>query len=111
MPTLSAPPRLLVADDEEGLLFLIADALRREGYEVEAVESGEEALAWLRSQPADLLLLDLKLPDLPAPVLVERLRKLGREFPFIIITGHGDERTAVEVMKQGALDYVMKDKG
>jgi PAS domain S-box-containing protein len=106
-----SPARLLVVDDEEGLLFLISDALRREGYEVESLDSGEAALEWLRSHLPDLMLLDLKLGDLPAPTLVDRLRKLGREIPFVIITGHGDERTAVEVMKQGALDYVMKDKG
>jgi two-component system sensor kinase FixL len=103
--------RLLVVDDEEGLLFLITDVLRREGYEVEGLDSGEAALEWLRTQKADLLLLDLKLTDLPAPVLIERLRAQGRVFPFMVITGHGDERTAVDVMKQGALDYVMKDKG
>lgn len=108
---ISIPTRLLVVDDEEGLLFLISDALRHEGYQVEALDSGEKALEWLRTQTPDLVLLDLNLADLPGPALVERLRKLGREFPFIVITGHGDERTAVEVMKQGALDYVMKDKG
>ena len=103
--------RLLIADDEEGLLFLMGDALRREGYEVEAFPSGGEAYEWLSRETADLLLLDLKLIDFSATVLIERLRKEGRDFPFIVVTGHGDERTAVEVMKQGALDYVMKDAG
>jgi PAS domain S-box-containing protein len=101
----------VVADDEEGLLFLMVDALRREGFEVEGFESGEDALEWLTRESADLLLLDLKLGDLPAPQLIERLRERGRDFPFVVITGHGDERTAVEVMKQGALDYVMKESG
>ena len=105
------PARLLVADDEEGLLFLMVDGLRREGFEVEGFDSGEKALEWLENHDCDLLLLDLKLGDLPAPKLVERMRALGRDFPFIIVTGHGDERTAVEAMKQGALDYVMKDAG
>jgi len=102
---------MLVADDEEGLLFLMVDGLRREGYEVEGFDNGEEAIEWLSRNDCDLLLLDLKLGDLPAPKLVERLRAQGRDFPFIIVTGHGDERTAVETMKQGALDYVMKDAG
>lgn len=105
------PARLLVADDEEGLLFLMVDGLLREGFEVEGFDSGEKALEWLSSHDCDLLLLDLKLGDLPAPKLVERMRAQGRDFPFIIVTGHGDERTAVEAMKQGALDYVMKDAG
>lgn len=107
----AAVPKLVVADDEEGLLFLMVDALRREGYEVEGFETGQLALEWLSRERADLLLLDLKLTDLPAPELVAKLRQLKREVPFIIITGHGDERTAVEIMKQGALDYVMKESG
>src|SRR3954462_3691926 len=111
VPLINRPARLLVVDDEEGLLFLMASALRHEGYEVESVDSGQAALDWLRSHSVDLLLLDLNLGDLPAPMLIERLRRQGREFPFLIITAHGDERTVVELMKQGALDYVMKDKG
>lgn len=105
------PARLLIADDEEGLLYLMADGLRREDYEVEAFSSGDEAYGWLQREKADLLVLDLKLADLPALSLIDRLREEGREFPFIIVTGHGDERTAVDAMKQGALDYVMKDAG
>ena len=104
-------PRLLVADDDEGLLFLMVDALLREGWEVEGFASGGEAIAWFDGHTADLLLLDLKLADLNALDLVERLRTTGRNLPFIIVTGHGDERSAVEAMKQGALDYVMKDAG
>lgn len=104
-------PRLLVVDDEEGLRFLMADALQRDGCEVAGVESGRAALDWLKNHTADLLLLDLKLADMPAPTLVQRLRQRGVTLPFIVITGHGDERTAVEVMKQGALDYVMKESG
>lgn len=89
----------------------MADGLRREGYEVESFDSGQEAYDWLQRDRADLLVLDLKLTDLPALSLIERLRQAGRDCPFIIVTGHGDERTAVDAMKQGALDYVMKDAG
>lgn len=113
MTAAAAPPlpRLLVADDEEGLLFLMVDALRREGWEAEGFASGGEVLEWLGSHTADLLLLDLKLGDLSALDLVQRLRERGRDFPFVIVTGHGDERVAVDAMKHGALDYVMKDAG
>lgn len=104
-------PQLLVVDDDEGLLFLIVDALLREGFAAHGLSSGEEALEWLGDHSADLILLDLKLADISALALVERWRERGRAFPFIIVTGHGDERTAVDAMKQGALDYVMKDAG
>jgi len=111
MPMPPKLKRLALADDEEGLLYLMADGLRREGYEVQDFASGKEAVAWLRKHTADLLVLDLKLGDLPAMEVVRELRAAGRDFPFVIVTGHGDERTVVEVMKQGALDYVMKDAG
>src|SRR5437773_2631792 len=89
----------------------MTDALRREGCEVEGFETFAGALEWLVRETPDLLVLDLKLGDVSAPKLLERLGEQGRQFPFIIVTGHGDERTAVEMMKQGALDYVMKDAG
>lgn len=103
--------RLLIADDDEGVLYLLADCLRREKYEIVEFSSGAAVFDWLQTNEADLLVLDLKLGDLPAPDLINLLRQQGRDFPFIVVTGHGDERSAVEVMKQGALDYVMKDVG
>lgn len=87
------------------------DALRREGYEVAGFDTGTQALEWLAHETPDLMVLDLKLGDLSAPKIVERLAEKGRHFPFIIVTGHGDERTVVEMMQKGALDYVMKDAG
>ena len=55
------------------------------------------------------MLLDLKLQDLDGKVLIERLNQAERCPPFIIITGQGDERVAVDVMKRGAMDYLIKD--
>ena len=89
----------------------MTEALEREGYLVQGVGTADEALDTLKTQPPDLLLLDLKLGEIGATTLLERLRQQDRECPFLIITGHGDERTVVELMKQGALDYVMKDRG
>lgn len=111
MTTEAAPRWLLVVDDEEGLLLLMTDVLKHEGYRVDMAESGQKALEWLSDNAPDLVLLDLNLGDMPASKLIESLRAQGRSFPFVIITGHGDERTAVQMMKEGALDYVMKDLG
>jgi hypothetical protein len=82
--------------------------LEREGYEVATATSGAEAIAWLQSNHADLLLLDLKLEDLEAPQIISQLSDLHRLTPFLIITGQGDERVAVEMMKSGARDYLVK---
>jgi signal transduction histidine kinase len=101
--------RILVVDDDEGLLILMAEALRAEGYEIATAESGQAALAWLSTQTPDLMLLDLKLRDIDGPALLEKLQRTETDIPFLVVTGQGDEKAAVEVMKRGALDYVMKD--
>jgi PAS domain S-box-containing protein len=88
---------------------LIAKALEREGFHASNVDSGAAALAWLAQNRADLMLLDLKLQDIEGKVLVEHLTAENRCPPFIIITGQGDERVAVEMMKRGARDYLVKD--
>jgi signal transduction histidine kinase len=106
-----AVPQILLVDDEVGILMLMADALRVEGYDVATVNSGAAALKWLEDHTPDLMLLDLKLNDLAGPALVEKLRSGATPVPFIVVTGQGDEKVAVKVMKQGALDYVMKDTG
>jgi signal transduction histidine kinase len=105
------PPRILVVDDDVGLLVLMAETLRTEGYEVDTAGSGTAALMWLGERTPDLMLLDLKMKDIGGPALLNRLRQAASPVPFIVVTGQGDEKVAVDVMKQGALDYVMKDTG
>ena len=100
---------ILVVDDDQGLLRLIRKALEREGFEAVTAASGEEALEWLKHNEAGLLLLDLKLQDLDGKELIRRISEQGTIPPFIIITGQGDERVAVEMMKRGARDYLVKD--
>jgi signal transduction histidine kinase len=104
-------PRILVVDDDDGLLILMAETLRGEGYEADTASSARAAEEALTRQPPDLMILDLKLQDGEGPALVMRLRNHRAAVPFVIVTGQGDEKVAVEVMKQGALDYVMKDSG
>ena len=101
--------RLLVVDDDEGLLLLMADRLREEGHEVATAASARAARARLAAGAPDLMFLDLKLADGSGPDLAAELRRGRQAVPFVVVTGRGDERAAVEVMRQGALDYVMKD--
>jgi signal transduction histidine kinase len=101
--------RILVVDDDEGLLILMAEVLRAEGHEVATAGSGQAALRWLAAETPDLMLLDLKLRDIDGPALLEKLQRTESHTPFLVVTGQGDEKAAVEVMKRGALDYVMKD--
>lgn len=104
-------PRILVVDDDVGLLVLMAEVLRSDGFDVDTAGSGTAALVWLAEHTPDLMLLDLKMRDLGGAALLSRLRQASSPVPFIVVTGQGDEKVAVDVMKQGALDYVMKDSG
>jgi signal transduction histidine kinase len=105
----ASSPLILVVDDDEGLLILMAEALRGEGCEVATASTAKSARAWLEKHTPELMILDLKLPDGNGPALVADLQRGKAPVPFIVVTGQGDEKVAVEIMKQGALDYVMKD--
>lgn len=105
----NSPPRALIVDDDEGLNILIVQALTQTGMDVVPAYSGKEARQILKKEKFDLMLLDLNLKDISGKSLLEAVRNDGTEIPFIVVTGRGDERTAVEMMKQGALDYFIKD--
>src|SRR3954469_15614050 len=103
------PATVFIVDDDLGLLRLFEKSLRREGFSTSTAASALEATDWLKEHRPDLMLLDLKLKDAGGQQVVEQLAQAGRSVPFIIITGQGDERVAVEMMKRGALVYVIKD--
>ncbi len=103
------PATILVVDDDRGLLRLLEKALRREDLSVVTAASGKEAITWLNEHRPDLAVFDLKLQDMEAKNLIAAAGSNNRLPPFLIITGQGDERVAVEMMKSGAMDYVVKD--
>lgn len=111
MPAVAKPFQILAVDDDEGLLVLMAETLRAEGYRVETAESGVAALRWLQAHQPDLMLLDLKMKNVGGSALLEQLRGKNALVPFVVITGVGDTKATAAIMKQGALDYVMKDMG
>lgn len=101
--------RILYMEDDAGLARLLQKNLRRQGYEVELAENGEVGLAMLRDSSYDLVLTDNNMPVCEG---VEVIRKLAAEPeapPVIMVTGKGNELTAVEAMKLGATDYIVKD--
>ncbi|HYV26907.1 MAG TPA: response regulator, partial [Candidatus Eisenbacteria bacterium] len=106
---MSATPTIFVVDDDRGLLRLIEKALKRANFQAASADSGHDAIRWLTENRADLMVLDLKLQDIEAKELINHLADTKRSLPFIIITGQGDERVAVDMMKRGALDYLVKD--
>ena len=102
--------RILVVEDERAIQLALSGLLGREGYDVEQVHSGEEALARLASDPPlDLVLTDLALGGRASGMDVLRASRAARpETPVVMITAHGSEKVAVLAMKEGAEDYVPK---
>lgn len=101
---------ILLVEDAVGVARLVERLVVNAGFDVHRVAGGQEALDWLDQQQPVLMLLDFTLPDMTGRDVVEHLQAKGRNVPFIIITGNGDERVAVAMMKLGAIDYVIKDE-
>ena len=100
--------RVLVADDEPSIRYVLRETLEAEGYEVTDVDSGEAALAALAEAPHQLAFLDIRMPGPSGLELLERLQALGSDTAVVIITAQNTFENAVEAMKHGALDYLVK---
>lgn len=102
---------ITIVEDDLSLNRLIQKTLEREGYFCQGFILGSEAYDWIRKNRKQdtLMLLDYQLGDIQGEEFIKKLKQENLDTPFIIITGHGDERTAVEMMKLGALDYMVKD--
>src|SRR6266571_2280573 len=99
---------ILVVDDEAGVRTSLTGILGDEGYQVEAVDSGEAALAVREGRRFDLLLLDVWLPKMDGLETLARVRTLDAEVPVVVISGHGTIETAVKAVRMGAQDFVEK---
>ncbi|HUJ28459.1 MAG TPA: sigma-54 dependent transcriptional regulator [Myxococcales bacterium] len=100
--------RVLVVDDEQSLRKVLAATLQREGYEVEVASDGEEALAALDRDGADVVVTDLVMPKMDGLSLLRKVVVSHPDVPVIVVTAHGKVDSAVEAMKAGAFDFVTK---
>ncbi len=100
--------RILIADDEANMRWVLERALSKAGYEVETTEDGQLALERALAERPDLILLDLKMPKLDGLSVLRRLKEHYPDLLIIMMTAHGSTATAVEAMKAGAHDYLMK---
>jgi DNA-binding response OmpR family regulator len=100
--------RILIVDDEPNVRLVFRTALESTGAELAAAEDGEAALAWLKANSVDLVLLDLQMPVVGGMGVLERLRAAGNDVPVIIVTAHGSIPDAVAAMKLGAIDFLAK---
>jgi two-component system alkaline phosphatase synthesis response regulator PhoP len=102
--------RILVVDDEEDLLELVGFKLSREGYQVQCVGSGEEALKQVRKEPPSLIVLDWMLPAVDGLEVCRRLKgdPKTRDIPIVMLTAKGEESDIVKGFERGADDYIAK---
>jgi len=96
-------------EDDEGLARLLQKKMRREGFEVDLACDGKEGLFMFEKHPYDILFLDHKMPGYSGLEVIRHLATGGKLPPTVMVTGAGDETTAVEAMKLGASDYIVKD--
>ena len=100
--------KILVADDDPTLRSELAELLRADGHEVDIASDGGEALERLETDPFEVALLDLVMPRATGLEILHRLQVIRPETAVVMITGHGSVDVAVEAMKGGAVDFVVK---
>ena len=100
--------KILIVDDEAELKNILVEALSVQGYQTAGFTDGEEALAVLREQPFDVLLTDLMMPTIDGLTLLREALAIDPHLIVIVMTGQGTIQTAVDAMKFGAFDYVLK---
>jgi DNA-binding NtrC family response regulator len=99
---------ILVVDDERGLCAGIQEALKREGYVVDAANDGPTALRLVAERLYNLVVTDIKMPDISGLQLLKEVKEKSRDTMFVLMTAYGTIESAVEAMKEGAYDYVAK---
>lgn len=100
--------RILVVDDEDALRTVLSSELEGEGYKVAAAADGAEAISILKNQIFDLILLDIKMPNVDGFEVLKFVKETNPETKVIMLTGFADLKNAIESKKLGAEDFVSK---
>jgi DNA-binding response OmpR family regulator len=104
----AGPVRLLLVDDEEGYVNVLANRLTRRGMAVTKTYSGSEAIRQARRHDFDVAVIDLKMEDMDGIEVLKILKKMDPCLMVIMLTGHGSEKAAKEGLASGAFDYLTK---
>lgn len=99
---------IMIVDDEEEIVHLMSQTLDLWGYNAITAQDGEEALAKFKETPIDVVITDLKMPKLNGVSLIERVKHLSEDTEVILFTGYPEVSTAIDAMKNGAYDYLIK---
>jgi len=100
--------RILIADDEDSLRWVLEKSLRQAGYEVATAKDGESALRAFETEPHDLVFLDVRMPGMDGLTALAKLREIRPDAHVIVMTAHGTMETAIQAMQRGAYDYLAK---
>ena len=100
--------RILIVEDDQKMKDGLRHIMRKEGYCVDAVNSGEAALKKIKAVEYDLIISDLKLPGISGMDVLKAIKQYNKNVFFIIITAYGTVDNAVSAMKEGAEDYILK---
>lgn len=100
---------ILIIEDSNAQARIIQESLKNIPLEIHCTSSGQEALDWLNRNKAVLLLLDYELPDMKGIDVIDELARQGQHLEFLVMTARGSETVAVQMMKRGAVDYLIKD--
>ncbi len=107
-PSENALPRLLLVDDEQGFVNVLAKRIGKRNILVRKAYSGFQAIQILREERFDVAVLDLKMEDMDGIEVLKIFKKMSPDLQVIILTGHGSEIAAREGMESGAMDYLIK---
>src|SRR5262245_53461709 len=99
---------LLIIDDEPKMSGVLARMLARDGYDVEWTDSPNDALQKLGNRGFDIVLCDLRMPEMSGIDVLERAKRVNPDMDFVMMTAYATPQTAVESMKKGAIDYLIK---
>ena len=103
-----AQPRILLVDDEESMIRFLSIMLAKEGYEIRAVSSGKQALRELQQWRADLVISDIRMPEMDGIQLLAGIKAIDASIPVILLTAYASQETAIEAVNKGAFHYLIK---
>lgn len=101
-------PHILVVDDEKDTCLLLSQVLEKEGYFVDTANSGKEALSIIKKKKINLVITDLKMPEMDGLTLLREARRLRTKVKFIMMTAYGEIETYLDAINLGAFDYLNK---
>jgi two-component system response regulator PilR (NtrC family) len=99
---------ILIVDDDSSLRNMLSIILKKEGFQIQTAENGSNALNFLKKNKTDLIISDIKMPDISGIELLKKIKTINKDLPFILITAFSSTNDAIEAMKLGADDYITK---